>query len=123
MVLGGFLDLGTSCFRFYSFFFFFLFFLFLLSSPPAKINQLRYNISKSVHVKIWTLKFPFMTRLLTYFNGNLFYLQNLCGGYFTIGFSCKRHHMLWKKILTKRYRLHYLKNHARKDSVMTNIVS
>ena len=41
--------------------------------------------------------------LLTYFIENIFYLQNLCGGYFTIGFSCKRHHMLWKKILTKRY--------------------
>lgn len=27
--------------------------------------------------------------------------------------------MLWKKILTKRYRLHYLKSHARKDLIMT----
>lgn len=60
--------------------------------------------------------------LLTYLIENIFYLQNLCGGYFTIGFSCKRHHMLWKKILTKRYMLHSPKSRARKEGTMTNRV-
>lgn len=60
--------------------------------------------------------------LLKYFNENVFYLQNQCGGYFTIGFRWKRHHMLWEKILTKRYRLHYPQTCAKTDSIMTIVI-
>lgn len=67
------------------------------------------------------IKFYYMIKLLMYFNKNKLYLQNLCGGYFTIGFSCKRHHMLWKKILTKGYKLCYPKTHAKKDKIMNNL--